>query len=96
MDPDALVAMMDRCNLQTIVILTGGFGDRLQAVIDRMVKPHPGRFRVFTQIDWSRIDEPDFGEAMARQLRDSVARGARGLKILKELGSGSAIARASS
>ena len=87
-DPDALVAMMDRCNLQTIVILTGGFGDRLQAVIDRMVKPHPGRFRVFTQIDWSRIDEPDFGEAMARQLRDSVARGARGLKILKELGLG--------
>ena len=87
-DPGALVAMMDRCNLQTLVILTGGFGDRLQAVIDRMVKPYPGRFRVFTQIDWSRVDEPDFGEAMARQVRDSVARGARGLKILKELGLG--------
>ena len=85
-DPAQLVAMMDRCNVQTIVILTGGWGERLQAVIDRMVKPYPGRFRVFTQIDWSRIDEPDFGEAMARQLRDSVARGARGLKILKELG----------
>jgi predicted TIM-barrel fold metal-dependent hydrolase len=87
-DPAQLVAMMDRCNLQTIVILTGGWGQSLQAVVDRMVKPYPGRFRVFTQIDWSRIDEPDFGEAMAGQVRDSVARGARGLKILKELGLG--------
>ena len=85
-DPAQLVALMDRCNLQTIVILTGGWGERLQAVVDRMVKPYPGRFLVFAQIDWSRIDEPDFGEAMARQLRDAAARGARGLKVLKELG----------
>jgi len=81
-----LVAMMDRCNLKTLVILTGGFGERLQAVLDRMVKPFPDRFRVFTEIDWSRIDEPDFGEAMVRQIKDAVARGARGLKIKKELG----------
>ena len=86
LDPGALVAMMDRCNVRTIVILTGGWGERLQAVVERMVKPFPGRFLVFTQVDWSRIDEPDFGEAMARQIRDAVARGAHGLKILKELG----------
>ena len=85
-DPAQLVAMMDRCNVRTIVILTGGWGERLQAVVDRMVKPYPGRFIVFTQIDWSRIDEPGFGEAMALQIRDAVTRGARGLKILKELG----------
>ena len=81
-----LVDMMDRCNLQTLVILTGAWGERLQAVLDRMVKPHPGRFLVFTQIDWSRIDEPRFSDAMVLQVRDAVARGARGLKILKELG----------
>ena len=86
LDPARLVAMMDRCNVRTIVILTGGWGERLQAVVDRMVKPYPGRFLVFTLIDWSRIDQPDFGEAMARQIRDAAARGARGLKILKELG----------
>ena len=85
-DPGQLVAMMDRCNVRTIVILTGGWGERLQAVVDRMVKPYPGRFLVFTQVDWSRIDEADFGEAMARQIRDAAVRGARGLKILKELG----------
>ncbi len=87
-DPAQLVAMMDRNNIRTIVILTGKWGDRLQKIVDEMVKPHPGRFVVFTQLDWSRIDDPNFGQLMVRQLDDSVARGARGLKILKELGLG--------
>ena len=85
-DPAELVRMMDQLNIKTLVILTGGWGARLQKVIDEMVKPYPGRFVTFTQVDWSRIDEPKFGEAMAEQVRDSVKRGARGLKILKELG----------
>jgi uncharacterized protein len=85
-DPGRLVRMMDDLNLRKIVILTGGWADKLQTVVDRMVKRYPDRFMVFTQIDWSRIDEPTFGELMAGQIRDAVARGARGLKILKELG----------
>ena len=44
-----------------LIILTGMWRDKLQHVIDEMVKPYPGRFIVFTQIDWSRIDDPDFG-----------------------------------
>ena len=87
-DPAQLVATMDRLNIKTIVILTGLWGDRLQAVIDRMVKPYSGRFMVFTQLDWSKIDDPDFSQRMVRQIDDSVRRGARGLKILKELGLG--------
>ena len=81
-----LLARMDRLNLKRIVILTGRWGEALQAVVDRMVKPHPDRFTVFTEPDWSRIDEPGFGEAMATQIRDAFARGARGLKVLKALG----------
>jgi uncharacterized protein len=87
-EPAKLVAMMDRTNVKTIVILTGMWGDKLQHVIDEMVKPYPGRFIVFTQMDWSKIDDPNFGQLMVRQLDDSVARGARGLKLLKELGLG--------
>jgi predicted TIM-barrel fold metal-dependent hydrolase len=64
------------------------WGERLQAIIDSMVKPYPGRFIVFTQLDWSKIDDPNFSQLMVRQIDDSVARGARGLKILKELGLG--------
>lgn len=83
-----LVARMERLNLKRLVILTGRWGDALQGVVERMVKPYPGRFTVFTEPDWARIDEPGFGDAMAAQIRDAVARGARGLKILKNLGLG--------
>jgi uncharacterized protein len=87
-DPAELVTHMDHLNLKTIVILTGMWGDKLQTIIDNLVKPYPGRFVVFTQLDWSKINEPTFRDLMVRQVRDSVARGARGLKVLKELGLG--------
>lgn len=86
LEAEEIVGMMDRCNLQTLVILTGAWGERLQGVLDRLVKPFPGRFLVFTEIDWTRTSEPGFSEAMVHQVRDAVARGARGLKIKKELG----------
>jgi uncharacterized protein len=81
-----VVQWMDRRNVRQIVILSGGWGDRLQRVIDAMVKPFPGRFVVFTQPDWTRINEPDFGKRMAAQIEDAVVRGARGLKVSKQLG----------
>ena len=87
-DPKEMVARMDRLNIKTIVILTGMWGEKLQTIIDDMVKPYPGRFLVFTQFDWSKINDPNFSQLMVRQIDDSVARGARGLKVLKELGLG--------
>ena len=47
-DPKEMVARMDRLNVKTIVILTGMWGDKLQTIIDDIVKPYPGRFVVFT------------------------------------------------
>ena len=88
MPPDRVIEVMNATNVRTIVILTGMWGDKLQHVIDEMVKPYPGRFMVFTQLDWSRIDDPDFGNEMVALLRDSVSRGARGLKLLKDFGLG--------
>ena len=79
---------MDQANISKIVILTGMWGDKLQGLIDKMVKPYPDRFLVFTQIDWSKIDDPDFSAKMVRQLDDAVRHGARGLKVLKDLGLG--------
>jgi uncharacterized protein len=84
--PPRLVQIMDDTNVRTVVILTGMWGDKLQHVIDEMVKPYPGRFIVFTQIDWSKVDDPNFSQEMVAQLDDAVARGARGLKQLKDLG----------
>jgi uncharacterized protein len=86
MPPQRVIAVMDNTNVKTVVILTGMWGEKLQQVIDEMVKPHPGRFLVFTQIDWSKIDDPRFSQEMVTQLDDAVRRGARGLKVLKDLG----------
>jgi predicted TIM-barrel fold metal-dependent hydrolase len=86
MPPQRVVEIMDKTNVKTVVILTGMWGEKLQHVIDQMVKPYPGRFMVFAQIDWSKIDDPNFSQEMVAQLDDAVARGARGLKQLKDLG----------
>ncbi len=85
---DELVHRMDRANIHKIVILTGMWGEKLQRVLDQMVKPYPDRFIVFTQIDWKKIDDPNFSAEMVAQLDDGVRRGARGLKVLKDLGLG--------
>jgi len=84
--PGRVIEIMNNTNVKTVVILTGMWGNKLQRVIDEMVKPYPGRFLVFSQIDWSKIDDPNFGQEMVAQLDDAVARGARGLKQLKDLG----------
>lgn len=88
MPPKRVIEIMDRTNVKTVVILTGKWGDKLQKVLDTMAKPYPGRFMVFTQIDWSKIDNPNFSQEMVAQLDDAVARGARGLKVLKDFGLG--------
>jgi predicted TIM-barrel fold metal-dependent hydrolase len=88
MDPRQVVQVMDSTNVRTVVILTGMWGEKLQKVLDEMVKPFPGRFLVFIEIDWSKIDDANFSQEMVAQLDDAVARGARGLKILKDLGLG--------
>src|SRR5215469_9378588 len=86
--PADLVKRMDELNIETIIVLTGMWGNKLQKVIDQMAKPYPGRFLVFTQIDWSKVDDPDFAQEMVKQIDDGVRRGARGLKILKDFGLG--------
>ena len=81
-----LVEMMDYCGITAINDLDGGFGDDLKQSLATYEQAHPGRFVAFAHVDWNRIDEANFGEKMAAQLEDSVAVGARGLKIFKELG----------
>jgi predicted TIM-barrel fold metal-dependent hydrolase len=83
-----VIQVMDRANVKKVVILTGMWGDKLQGVLDKMVKPYPDRFVVFTQIDWSKINDSEFSAQMVRQIDDAVRRGARGLKVLKDLGLG--------
>lgn len=86
--PAEVIRRMDAANVKKVVILTGMWGEKLQGVIDKMVKPYPDRFMVFAQMDWSKINDANFSQEMVQQLDDAVRRGARGLKILKDLGLG--------
>jgi uncharacterized protein len=83
--PDDLLAVMKATNVETIVNFSGGSGERLQAQVERF-KPHGDRFLVFANVDFRRIDEPDFGQQAAARLEADVKAGARGLKVFKSLG----------
>ena len=44
------------------------------------------RFQIYFSPDFSKIDEPNFGEKEAKKLEEAVKMGIRGLKIFKSLG----------
>lgn len=83
----ALVRQMDSIGLRTMVNLSGGSGERLAAQVRNARAKYPGRFVVFANVDFNRINEPNFAEAAAAQLeRDVREGGAAGLKVFKNLG----------
>jgi predicted TIM-barrel fold metal-dependent hydrolase len=86
--PAEVVKRLDQVNVKRVVVLTGAWGEKLQQVLDRTVKLYPDRFMVFTQMDWSKINDANFSAEMVAQLDDAVKRGARGLKVLKDWGLG--------
>ena len=78
---------MDEAGITTMVDLDGGQGEALSRHIDRYQTPHPSRVAVFAGLDYDAWrTEAAFGELEAQRLRDSAARGARGLKVWKHLG----------
>ena len=83
---DKMVKDMDRINLQTMVDLSGGYGDRLEKGVKNMKGRYPGRFVVFANIDFTNLDAPDYPKRAAAQLERDVKNGAQGLKIFKPFG----------
>jgi predicted TIM-barrel fold metal-dependent hydrolase len=85
--PAELAAVLDEAGVEAIVDLDGGQGDALSREIDRWRMPGRERVVVFAGLDYPAwAHDPAFGETEARRLRDSAARGARGLKVWKHLG----------
>ena len=84
---DKLVKDMDALNLQVMVNLSGGYGDRLRKAVDNMAKgKYAKRFVVFANFDFSNIDAPDYSVRVAKQLEEDLKYGAKGLKIFKDFG----------
>ncbi len=86
-DVGALLARMDAVNVASIVNLDGMWGAELDANLARYDRAHPGRFATFAQLDWRELDQGGaFGERLGEGVRDAAARGAKGLKVWKNLG----------
>lgn len=83
---DRLIKEMDALNMRIMVNLSGGYGERLKNSVAALKGRYPDRFAVFANIDFSGIDDPDYGARAARQLREDVRNGAQGLKIFKNFG----------
>src|SRR5688500_7728997 len=86
MDLAKVVDDMDQCNVRTYIDLSGWNWDRLKRRLELLKGKYADRFAVFFVPDFKRIDEPNFGENMARELEEAVRNGAQGLKIYKVLG----------
>jgi predicted TIM-barrel fold metal-dependent hydrolase len=86
-DVDALLELMDACNVRAIVNLDGRWGDELEANLDRYDRAHPGRFATFCHVDWAEaVASGSIGVTAAASLRRSVEAGAKGIKVWKDLG----------
>jgi predicted TIM-barrel fold metal-dependent hydrolase len=84
-DVGELLAMMDELGVEAIVNLDGMWGEELEANLERYDRRHLGRFATFAQWD-RRWFEADAWDELGAQAADSFARGARGLKVWKDLG----------
>jgi uncharacterized protein len=90
-----LVEGMDKLNMGLLVNLSGrGWGAdeaksnaTLYDQINLTQKAFPNRFAIFTNVDFSKIDEAGWTEKAVAKLTDDVKNhGAKGLKIYKSLG----------
>lgn len=84
--PDRLLQMMDERNIEATINLDGRWGAELEANLDRYDRAHPGRFFTFCHVDWRLLDRHDGPRLLVESLQRSIAAGARGLKVWKDLG----------
>jgi predicted TIM-barrel fold metal-dependent hydrolase len=83
---EQLLQVMDRKNLKMMVNLTGGIGAGVKEGVAAFEGKHPGRFLQFTQPHYARVDDPDYAKFQGDAIHQAHRDGARGLKILKNLG----------
>jgi hypothetical protein len=85
-DPGALVAAMDELGIAYAVNLSGGWGERLDAMLERYERFAPGRFEILVNVDFSEVDSPGFASRWTAFLEQAKQKGAAGLKVFKSLG----------
>ena len=59
-DPKRFINVMDETNVKSAINLTGGWDEKLLGSLRSLGESFPGRFYVFCQIDYTRLDEPNY------------------------------------
>lgn len=89
MDLGTLIKDMDKMNMAVLNNLSGrgrGSTEHLENSLKNVKDNYPNRFLVFTNLDFSGIDDADWTKRTVKQLEEDVKMGAKGLKIYKSLG----------
>lgn len=85
-DPTDVLKVMDACNIERIVNITMCVGDDAFRAIEKFESAAPDRFSTIAWMDWTDLHAPGFFQRTVERLERLVERGARGLKIWKDLG----------
>lgn len=80
------VRIMDELGIYRIVNLSGGADPEVRRENLARADRFQGRIALFYNVDWSKVNEPNFAQKEAAGLREAVERGFAGLKISKALG----------
>ncbi len=92
---DQLTSEMDQINMGIMVNLSGrGFGqgnsnsqqDYIKGMMNEFKTHAPGRFMVFTNLNFNGFGTPEWTALAVKELEEDVQAGAVGLKIYKSLG----------
>jgi predicted TIM-barrel fold metal-dependent hydrolase len=85
---ESMIAEMDALNLRVLVNLSGGSApEQIKQKVDFIrASKHADRFRVFANVDFNDADAPGWAVNAVARLEQSIANGAIGLKIFKNLG----------
>lgn len=80
-------SIYDRIGGVRVVNMSGGYLAHVDDTLEATASTE-NTVATFFNIDWSTIDEPDFGTRRASELEQAIQRGYAGLKISKHLGLG--------
>lgn len=83
-----VIDVMDREELFRVVNLSGSSSAEKRQKHLAAAARHDDRIAIFFNLDWSKVEQDDFGEQMAEALEKAVEDGYAGLKISKALGLG--------
>lgn len=88
---EALRHTMAEVHLDAVVNLDGMWGEELEANLARYDRAAPGEIFTFAHVDWDLLrlgdaDSPEATRALSECVADSARRGAKGVKVWKDLG----------